>query len=376
MISSLKKVLSNIPGWRTKRKIVVFESDDWGSIRMSSKSAIFGLVQKGIPVDKDHYNMNDGLESNEDLELLMEVLSKYKDVTGNPAIFTGANIVANPDFEKIADCNFDEYHYEEISSTLKRYPSHDRIEGLWREGIVHGVLLPQFHGREHLNVQLWMQDLRNGNENTLNAFRENITGIPRSVDGRVLGDYQAAFDIQTKSEIVYQKEVIRTGLDLFEKSFGFRSRYFVPPNGPINTNLDEVLLNGGIEFLNTGKIHNEPLGKGEHKKHFRYLGKSNGNGITYITRNAIFEPNSWEYSASKDWVGACLQDIDLAFKFNKPAVISTHRVNYVGWLNTENRDKGLRKLDELLKGIISKWPDVEFKTSVDLGEMIKKSKEI
>ena len=29
--------LLNIPGWRTKRHIVVIESDDWGSIRMPSK---------------------------------------------------------------------------------------------------------------------------------------------------------------------------------------------------------------------------------------------------------------------------------------------------------------------------------------------------
>jgi hypothetical protein len=29
--------LSNIPGWRTNRKIVVIESDDWGAICMASK---------------------------------------------------------------------------------------------------------------------------------------------------------------------------------------------------------------------------------------------------------------------------------------------------------------------------------------------------
>lgn len=29
--------LLNIPGWRTNRKIVVIESDDWGSIRMPSQ---------------------------------------------------------------------------------------------------------------------------------------------------------------------------------------------------------------------------------------------------------------------------------------------------------------------------------------------------
>ena len=38
MISSLKRNLLNFRGWTTKRKIVVIESDDWGSIRMPSKN--------------------------------------------------------------------------------------------------------------------------------------------------------------------------------------------------------------------------------------------------------------------------------------------------------------------------------------------------
>ena len=84
MIGVFKKIirnLSNIPGWRTKRHIIVIESDDWGSIRMSSKEAFRKLKQARIDVDKNHYNTNDALESNEDLEMLMEVLSKHKDST-------------------------------------------------------------------------------------------------------------------------------------------------------------------------------------------------------------------------------------------------------------------------------------------------------
>jgi hypothetical protein len=48
--------LSNLPGWSTTQKIEVIESDDWRSVRMSSKEAFANLLQAGIPVDKDHYN--------------------------------------------------------------------------------------------------------------------------------------------------------------------------------------------------------------------------------------------------------------------------------------------------------------------------------
>jgi len=32
-MGKLHRYIANIPGWRTNRKIIVIESDDWGSIR-------------------------------------------------------------------------------------------------------------------------------------------------------------------------------------------------------------------------------------------------------------------------------------------------------------------------------------------------------
>jgi len=65
-----------------------------------------------------------------------------------------------------------------------------------------------------------------------------------------------------------------------------------------------------------------------------------------------------------------MSDIDIAFRWKKPAVISSHRVNYIGRLRPENRTNGLKKLEALLQSIIAKWPDVEFMTSVELGDLI------
>jgi hypothetical protein len=108
----LKHHLANIPGWRTRRKIVVFESDDWGSIRMPSRAVYEALLDKGIRVDNLCYNRNDALASEADLAALFEVLSSVQDQHGNPAVFTANTIVANPDFEKISASDFIEYHYQ------------------------------------------------------------------------------------------------------------------------------------------------------------------------------------------------------------------------------------------------------------------------
>jgi hypothetical protein len=100
--------LSNLPDWRAKRQIVVIESDDWGSIRISSKESFNKLMQASITVDRNHYNTNDALESNTDLEMLMEVLSKHKDATEHNVVMTGVNVVANFNFEKIRENRFTE----------------------------------------------------------------------------------------------------------------------------------------------------------------------------------------------------------------------------------------------------------------------------
>src|SRR5690606_25930740 len=131
--------------------------------------------------------------------------------------------------------------------------------------------------------------------------------------------------------------------------------------------LEKTAAEGGIKFMSTPKIHQEVLGHGRTKKHFRYLGKKNTHKQLYITRNAFFEPSG----STTNVVSSCLSEIELAFKFKKPAVISSHRVNYIGGLHEENRDRSLMQLKELLNTITKKWPEVEFMTSSELGKTIK-----
>ena len=136
----------------TNRKIVVIESDDWGSIRMSSLEAFKKLLKAGMREDRNHYNLYDSLESNRDLECLFETLSNFKDKNGKAPVMTGVNVVANPVFERIKETGYTEYFYEPYTETLKRYPAHDRVYELWKEGIEKRLFVPIFHGREIVDL--------------------------------------------------------------------------------------------------------------------------------------------------------------------------------------------------------------------------------
>jgi hypothetical protein len=366
MIKSLIKDLSNLPGWRTKRKLVVFESDDWGSIRMPSLKTFNYLKSNGIDLesgDSLRYNKNDTLENADDLSELFQTLSKFKDKNENHPKFTAIGLVANPDFETIKSNNFENYVWEPFTTTLKKY-NHNGTFNLYKEGISKGIFIPQFHGREHLNIAVWMRDLRSRNKQALIAFENGMWGFNTNRPFQI--DYQAAFHLEKIDDLNIQEESIASGLELFEELFGYKASFFVPPNGPFNNKLEKVAAENGIQFMSASKKQIEPQGDGINKTKFHWLGQKNKHKQRYLTRNCFFEPND----ISKNWVDSCLLDIDNAFKWNKPSVISTHRVNFIGGLNESNRRKGLIELELLINSIINKWPDVEFITSVDLGRLI------
>ena len=155
---------------------------------------------------------------------------------------------------------------------MKRYPMHSGSFNLWREGIENRLFIPQFHGREHLNITSWLRALRSGNKDTLTAFDQHMFGIsPRNhVDS---GHYQSAFNIRDLAEIDFLAEVIRDGLNLFEELFGYRAAFFVPANGYFNNRLEKNLLESGIKYVGASKIQHEPIGNNKYKRRFHYMVK-------------------------------------------------------------------------------------------------------
>ena len=104
----------------------------------------------------------------------------------------------------------------------------------------------------------------------------------------------------------------------------------------------------------------------------RYLGHQNKEGQINLVRNTVFEPAL--KNENFDSINDCLRGIQNAFFWNKPAIITSHRLNYIGYLDKTNRSKNLKLLDTLLTKVLSKWPNVEFMTSTQLGNIIQNEK--
>lgn len=367
--SVIARNLINLPGWRSKRKIVVIESDDWGSIRMASKQAYNFFIKQGLPVDKCPYNSYDALESNDDIELLFEVLRSVKDVNGNPVVLTANAVMANPDFEKIRESGFQKYYYEPFTKTLERYPEHDRVYRLYKEGINEKLFKPQFHGREHLNVARWMRALQSGDVYALMAFKWNMFSLHSDNHSSCRSEYLDAFAVESNDEMIQLKQIVSSGLDLFHQLMGYHSRTCIAPCYTWHSDMEKIFSEQGVKAIQGIVLQRVPIygTDGIYKKKYHYLGQSNRLAQHYFVRNCSFEPFQ---AYETDPVPDCLARIQTAFAWHRPAIISTHRLNFMGFLNPSNREKNLNYLKRLLIAITRRWPDVEFLSSDQLSDLV------
>ncbi|MCT4588724.1 MAG: hypothetical protein N4A71_12920 [Carboxylicivirga sp.] len=376
MINQLKKYLRrqmvNVRGWSTSRKLLVIESDDWGSIRMPDQSTYQKLLNSGLRVDQCPYMRNDSLASEDDLTALFEVLTAYNDSHGNHPIITGNCVMANPDFEAIRKSNFKEYHFELMTETLKRYPSHTGSFELWKQGHVSGLFQPQFHGREHLNVERWMNALSNENGVVRKAFDHQLFGISKQLSNEFPNSLLQAYAIDQKdSESI--NSIIEEGLQMFKSTFGFDSKSFIAPNYVWSSINEQVAKRWGVCFIQGQRQQIIPQpDKLGNTTVSHYLGEMNEHEQLYLVRNCYFEPSLYP---QMDAVNECLAQIETAFRWHKPAIVCSHRLNFIGFVNEQNRTLNLKSFKKLLDNVVKRWPDVQFISSDELGAIIQDDKQ-
>ncbi len=364
-INTLKSHLGaaklNSSGSSLNGKYLIIESDDWGTIRTPSKDALKQFEKAGLDLSRSVYK-NDALESMSDLEDLFNVLLKFKDIKGNHPCFTANTIVANPDFERIEESGFKNYFFEPYTRTIERYPEHKEVHNLHLKGKELGVFIPQFHGREHLNYKRWFKVLQEGNERALLCFKQGAT-----YSGE--GDYSfmEAYDWDAKTDIEEHKQVIADGLKMFDQLFGFKSKSFIAPCYNWDSEVESTLASNGVEVIQGLRSQLAPTGKFDVYNRIPHsFGEVNENGLFFNIRNAFLEPS---LIPNKDWVDSCLAQIRMAFLFNKPAVISSHRINYIGYIDPKNKFNGLKILESILSKVLRKWPDVQFISTDKIKEV-------
>ena len=361
---------TNLRGWKTSRKLVLIESDDWGAIRMPGPDVYQQLLSAGIPVDRHPYDRLDCLETREDFQALMNVIDAHRSESGRPATFTFNTIMGNPDFDAIEADDFQRFHHQHLFDSYRYYHDED-LEPCWQAAKSSRLIQPQFHGREHLNVPLWMRDLQASRRETRIAFKHGFYGLTTRTSSPHQSNYLAAYWTESGAELQSARERLESGLSLFRQTFLFASTTFIPCNFVFPSALEPVVHKSGVRLIQgqRGQLAPDPEGGGPGIRR-AYTGQNSRNGLRYSVRNVKFEPFEDE---SADWVGSALRQIAQAFRLKTPAIISTHRVNYTSGMSIPHRDRSLKLLDQLLGWILTRWPEVEFVSSDELFAIMESS---
>jgi hypothetical protein len=365
MRRSLLDNLKNIPGWRTKEKLIILVFDDYGNVRQESAASMQRMMDAGVEINS-RFDKFDTLETKQDLELLFEVLSSVSDRHGRSAVLTPLTLCANPDFDAV-NANDAAYRYESLPQTFARLEetqgqAYNGAWDLWQEGIRRGLLKPQFHGREHLNVELLERKLRSGDK-VLNINLENRSMAALGAEPSMPGvGFTQAFGLWDRSELDRHREIIIDGLALFERVFGYPSKTFTPPSQQLHPDLYAHVEKLGVHAIDKPLYCVRRLNKHESRREFNVLGPCAGHNHVSIVRNVVFEPtNDREF----DSVELALDQVAAAFRWRRPAIVSSHRVNFAGHIDQGNREFGLKSLKRFLDGVVARWPDVQF-ISVDM----------
>jgi hypothetical protein len=373
MSSTLLRSLKHFPGWRTNTKYVAFAADDYGSIRTANAKAVIYLRQRNAYFggQMDEF---DSVETRADLEALFDVLSKHSDFSGRTAEFTAYFLTANPDCKFIMRNRH--YAYETLTQTYERLAAEEpaAYEGTWKmlsEGFSNRLVTPQFHGREHFSVPLIEEKIRLSSKDLFAALEvgsmaglTNLAQLPSVT-------FTQAFGLHDIKLLDNQRDIIQEGLELFEETFGFPSITFTPPVLKLHQSLDKFVFSLGVKSIHKPLFGSQPLGNGRMRRSVNFLSPSQRERPGKLVRTLSFEPCNGKKS---DPVGQALLEMEVAFRWGKPAIISTHRVNYAGHINSDNRKRGLEKLDQFLQRMLEKWPDIRFVTVNELVEIMEASK--
>jgi len=362
-MKKIKYYLKNIAGWSTIRKIVVFESDDWGSERVQSIRHYNDLLRKKIITDENDYNKYDALETSEDLASLGSVLSKYSDRNGNSPVFNMYYITSNPDYEKIIENNYETYEDKLFTERLRELGDHESYFKCLNKYLESKVFSLAYHGREHLCVKPFFRLMKSGSH----SIKKSIDNSFHSIDHPSLPNKATCFRpslfFSNIDEIPFIKDMLLDGIKKFKDIFKQNPISFCPPNGISCSEFDDLLFKNGIKAIVTQKIRYEPDGRNNFKKSYRLLNKKKHK--IYLFRNCGFEPMHTKMN-----VEFCINQIEAAFVMKKPAIISTHRLNYNGSINPEYRRKGLAHLERLLSEVTKKWKNVEFVSTAELVKIM------
>lgn len=314
--------------WR-RLKAAVIESDDWGLCAWSA-DAHAHRVLADTPVYRHPSGRRYGgstLESAADLAALRGILESVPDAGDIAPVLQANTVMASPDYDRMSPPLFD---VESLPlADFPNGPSRWRRPGLdhaLRETIDAGVWWPELHGLHHLPETAWLHALRRGEPDARRAFEQQSMLCAAVENG---GEYGGAEPLELR------RRNLTLAVEKFRALFGRAPGSFCPPDYHWDAALDrdaEVL--GLLTFQGVAESAGARAPRFRRLFHRYRWPHFEGRRFALPPRIA-FEPLSADGPSETLGVERTWRAVQEAWSRGQPAVISTHRMNFVhlvpGW---------------------------------------------
>ncbi len=344
----IKSKIRQLSALKCKQPIVLFQSDDWGMVRSPENKDFIPKFGEPKVWAYDH------LESVVELELLYQVLSRYKDANQNHPIMEANFIVSNPDFIATKAVNYQ-------SIILKPITQHPELIRKWKEGIKKRIFIPQYHGRLHFNYDKMLEMVQNDPVSREIFDLQLHGGLNNYKRGSwtLHSEYQKWED---GSEMSFERlsQWLNSGILDFYNAFGYLPKSTISPQYVFTPRTAKAFAELGFKVVQGTNMQMYKKGNRKISKNIP-TGSEYYKGLVALSRNLKFEPSrghkDWKYDSA---IKKCKQLIDK----NIPIIIDSHRINYIG----EFAEEGREDLDKLLNSLTRLG--CIFLSSVEFGDAI------
>jgi hypothetical protein len=308
--------------WK-RMKAVVLESDDWGLCAWAPDLQAFRVLSD-LPVFRSPTGRRYGgstLERASDIKRIAGILSQLRGADGFPPILQANTVMGAPDYARLQPPAFECDELPLIGLPL--VPSRWARPGLWGEIVAAreaGVWWPELHGLHHLPEAAWLKALRTGVVEARRAFEQQSPVCGAVVQS---GEYdpREPLDLRVRN--------LERAVERFQQLFGRLPESFCPPGYRADADIEAEAERLGIHTLQGGP--ERPGGGLPRLRHFleRYRFPDVRGERFYLPPRIAFEPGVEESVLPLIGVEGALRGVRAAWSRSQPAIVSTHRANYV-----------------------------------------------
>ncbi len=307
--------------WR-RLKAVVLESDDWGLCAWVPDDRAHRALAH-LPAFRSPAGLRYGrstLETAGDVRSLAALLLEWRGRDGYPPVWQANTIVANPDYAAMKPPGFE---FAELPLVeLPAFPARWERPGLWdavREAEAAGAWWAELHGLHHLPETAWLEALRRGADDARRAF-EQASPIAAAVEAS--GEYDAREPRELRARRV------RRALVVFRAVFGRAPTSFCPPDYRFDDWFAEEAAGLGLTTWQgvAERPSRLPAAIRRRLAGFRFPRREGGRFL--LPARIAFEPGGEPAAPGPRGLEAALRAARAAWRDGRPAIVSSHRMNY------------------------------------------------